>query len=231
MATDTQKKTEPKLSCREAQLVLRVTPLRKHAKHMTKVEIEALGHYLHCPPCREQGLANLLDVKLTCQNAIFVWAENATALWQDCSPGHFIRLTSMIELYAVEHVWGRYEWKNFMGGHGWDITTACPERPCRSLHSYWASVPMSTMSGDGASGVIGLYPLLFEIFAKEGWLVDKLLTLQRKRVAKVLDDILKGEVTVSTGHYHSIQELATEIIQHFWALQMLANASKPSGPA
>ena len=162
MTTTAQaEKSELELSCREAHLILRVIPLRKNVSEMKEEEIASINHYIYCKDCRDRGLADILDMKLSCQEVILVWAERAGALWLDCSSVFGPRIEALIELYAAEHVWGKYQWKNSMGGSGWDTLTSCHEHPCRALHSYWVNVPMSSGAGDGPDGVIHLFPFLF----------------------------------------------------------------------
>ncbi|MDP2587802.1 MAG: hypothetical protein Q8P33_03455 [bacterium] len=215
-------KPEIKLSCREAHLILRVIPLRKNVSEMKEEEIASIKHYIHCKDCRDRGLADVLDTQLSCKEANLVWAERASALWLDCSSMFGPRVETIIELYATEHVWGRYQWKNSMGGHGWDIGTGCREHSCQALHSYWASIPMSSGAGDGPGGVIQLFPFLFETFLEEKWPLDELLAVQKKRIAALLEDIKSGIVTVSTGHYSCTYELLEEIQEHIAVLQKLA---------
>ena len=215
MTTKQAEKTKLELSCREARLILRILPLQKTFETMKQEESSAVKHYAGCKNCRDRGLAQILDTKLTCQSAILRWAENACALW--LSHGE-----TLIDEYAVEHVWGRYQWKNSMGGCGYDTITACPKRSCQVLHSYWAGVPMSSGAGDGPDGVIHLYPLLFDVFLEEKWALDELLVLQKKRVTEVLKNIESGKVTVSSGNYNSTDELMAEVREHIVALQKLA---------
>ncbi len=193
---------------------------------MKEEEIAAISHYLYCKDCRDRGLADILDTKLFCKEAILVWAERAGALWLDCSSVFGPRIEALIELYAAEHVWGKYQCKNSVGGSGWDTLTACCERPCQTLHSHWACVPMSTMAGDGPDGVIHLFPLLIEIFLGVGWPLDELLVVQKERITKVLKDIKSGKITVSSGHYNSTDELIWEIEEHVAALQKFAVRSR-----
>lgn len=223
MTTPAQaEKPEIELSCREVHLILRVVPLRKNVSEMKKEEIASIKHYIYCKNCRDRGLADILDTKLSCREAILVWAERTSALWLDCSSIFGPRIETLIELYATEHVWGKYQWKNSMGGSGWEIGTGCREHSCLNLHSYWASVPMSSSAGDGPDGVIHLFPFLFETFLKEKWQLDELLAVQKKRIVAVLKDIKSGKVTVSSGHYHSIDELMAEMREHVAILQKLA---------
>jgi len=226
--TITAKTEKPKikLSCREAYLILRVIPLRKNASEMREEEIASIEHYINCKNCRDRGLADILDTKLSCKEAILVWAARAGALWFDCSSVFGPQIKTLIELYATEHVWAKYQWKNSMGGSGWEIGTGCRERSCLNLHSYWASVPMSSGAGDGRDGVIHLFPFLFETFLKEKWPLDELLAVQKKRVAAVLKDIKSGRVTVSSDHYHYVGELMAEMEEHIEALQKIATRSK-----
>ena len=227
MTTNVQtEETKLELSCRETHLILRVTPLRKNVSEMKKEEIAAITHYLYCKNCRDRGLADILDTKLFCQEAILVWAERAGALWLDCSSCLGPRIYMLIELYATEHVWGKYQCENSVGGSGYDTTTSCGEHPCRALHSYWARVPMSSSAGDGPEGVIHLFPFLIETFIKKGWPLDELLTVQKKRISAVLENIQSGKVTVSSGHYHSVDELMWEMREHVATLQKLAVRSQ-----
>lgn len=223
MTTTAQaKKPEIELSCREANLILRVIPLRKNVSKMKEEEIASIKHYIYCKDCRDRGLADILYSKMSCREAILVWAECATALWLDCSPALCPDIETLAELYAAEHVWGNYQWKNSRGGQGWDIGTGCRARSCLNLYSYWASVPMSSSAGDGPGGVIHLFPFLFETFLEEKWPLDELLAVQEKRIAAVLNDIKNGKVTVSGGHYNSTGELTAEMREHIAALQKLA---------
>lgn len=221
MTTKTQieKTDELALSCREANLILRVTPLRKNTNEMSKEETAAIKHYVFCKPCRDRGLAEILNTKLSCREAILIWAEKARALWLSGQE-------TIIDEYAVEHVWGKYQWKNWRGGCGYATLTGCQERPCRELHNYWERVPMSSSAGDGPGGVIHLFPFLIKNFIKEGWRINELLAIQEKRISKVIEDIKNNKVTVSSGHYHSIDELAAEILEHVAILQKLALRSQ-----
>lgn len=217
-------KAKLELSCREAHLLLRVIPLLKNVKGMKEEEVAAIKHYIYCKGCRDCGLADILDTKLSCKEAILVWAQHAAAMWLSCID--FITAEKLIEFYAVEHVWGKYQWENSMGGCGWDVTTSCQEQPCRSLHYYWAGVPMSSSAGDGPGGVIDLFPFLIETFLQEEWPLDELLTVQKDRIAAVLYCIKSGEVTVGNGHYNSVDELVAEMKEHVAALQKLAVRSQ-----
>jgi len=218
---------ELELSCREAHLILRIIPLRKSVGEMKEEETAAIKHYIYCKDCRNRGLSEILDTKLSCQEAVLVWAECASALWLNCSSVFGPRVGELLELYAVEHVWGKYQWENSMGGCGWDTFTGCRKHSsCQALQSYWANVPMSTGAGDGPYGVIYLFPFLFETFLKEKWPLAKLLEVQERRIVAVLEDIKNGKVTVSSGHYHSVGELIKEIREHVVALQKLAILSR-----
>jgi hypothetical protein len=214
-----------KFSCREARLVIRSISLRKNGNEMREEELAAVGHYLTCKKCRDTGLANIHEEKLTCREAILVWAEASCALWQNCAPyAPLLIANRLVEHYAVEHVWGKYQWKKTpRGGNGWDEFYGCSERACLALHSYWSKIPMSSGAGDGPQGVICLFPfILHEIFIKEGWSLNKLFEVQRKRVAALLEDIAIGGVNVGHGHYNSAIELFAETQQHIATLQRLA---------
>ena len=189
-----------KLSCRETYLILRVVSPQKKYEAMTKEEYSAIEHYARCEGCREAGLDQILETKPTCQSIILRWAKNACALWLNHGE-------ALIDEQAVEHVWGKYL-KNSIGGYGFDFKTACHERPCLSLHSYWSGVSMSSHS-DGPGGPIHLFPCLFDIFLTEGWPLDELFSIQRRRVAELSEDIKSGKIRPSTsgGHYNSIRNL------------------------
>lgn len=214
---------EPVLSCRESRLLLRVLPLRKNVYEMGPEEAAGIRHYLYCKLCRDVGLTDILDKDLTCQEALLVWAEAAEALWLTCAPAHGISTEMLIESFAVEHVWGKYKLRNSGTDQGWDFEDACCERPCQSLHTYWLGIPMSTSAGDGPEGVINLMPCLIEIFDREEWPFDELLAIQAARVVKVLGDLRRRKVTVSSAHYHSVGQLTDEISAHIAALHKLAN--------
>jgi hypothetical protein len=208
------------LNCREAQLILKVIPLAKSYFDMNKEEFAAVKHYTNCKNCRDQGLAEILDDKLSCQQAILVWARYASALWLDITWG--LAPFSLYDLYAIEHVWGKYEWQNSMGGHGWNSETACHEHACLEFHYYWQSVPMSSSAGDGENGVIHLFPQLFKIFQDQNWPLDDLLSVQKQRIYALLADIKSGNVSISPGHYHSIENVMSEMREHIKLLQNLA---------
>jgi hypothetical protein len=215
MTTKTKvREQELKLSCREARLVLPLIPLEKDVDYMSKEELAAIKHYVDCKSCRDIGLAEILEVDFSCREAILVWAGHLGLLPQ--------RSRSLIEELSVEHVWGLYDWKNSMGGHGYDNSTACNEQPCRKLQHYWLSVPMSSSAGDGEEGVINEFPFLIKLFVEEEWSFDELFKIQRERVTNLLNDIKNGEVTVSIGHYHLIEDLMSEVSHHIRGLQLLA---------
>lgn len=227
MTTTAQaEKPEIKLSCREAHLILRITPLCKNLSEMKEEEIVAIEHYFYCKYCRDRGLADILDTKLSCKEAILVWAERACALWLACNPAFAPCFDTLIEIYATEHIWGKYQWINSMGGCGWDINTGCYKHSCLNLYKYWERVPMSGSLGDGPDGVIHLFPFLFNLFLKQKWPLDELLAVQRKRIAALLEDIKSGKIRVSKRHYHSVGEVMEEMQKHIAVLQKLAVRSK-----
>lgn len=222
MATKAKaEKPELMLSCREAQLVLRIVPLQKNVKDMEEEEIAASKHYLYCKSCRDRGLDEVLDRTLSCQKALLVWAEHPWALWLDFIPGARVERETLIQEQAVEHVWGKYRWENPRGAKGYDYSTACRERPCRGLWHYWHRVPMSSGAGDGPSGPINLMPFLIELFLKEEWPLDELLAIQEKRLEKVLEGLREEDHSIGHGHYHFMDELGAEVQANIEALQKL----------
>lgn len=228
MATKTEAgKPELKLSCREAQLVLRLIPLRKNVKDMREEEIAAIKHYLYCKSCRDRGLDEVLDKTLSCQEAPLVWAEHPWALWLDFIPGARVERETLIQEQAVEHVWGKYQWGKGAGGHGgYDNFTACQERPCQALRVYWLRVPMSSGAGDGPEGPINLIPFLIEVFLREGWPLDELLAIQKKRMEEVLESLREEDPSIGHGHYHFMHELVAEVQANIEALQKLVAHSQ-----
>lgn len=220
--SNTEVKTEKmKISCREARLILRIIPLQKRAQNMKEEEIAAIKHYLYCKTCRDPGLGEILDEKLSCQEALLVWAEHPGALWLDANPSWLISIHTLNELYAVEHVWGKYQWTDIEKGFGGEnIATACQRYPCVALRTYWQNVSLSLFN-DGADGVIEEVPFILRIFLKEKWPLDKLLEIQKKRMSDVLKCIQNREITVSRGHYHEIDELVREVLANFHSLQKI----------
>lgn len=210
-------KDELGLSCREAQLLLSVMPVREKFTKMRPVERAAFKHYLHCHLCRGLGLAKILDRELSCQEALLVWAKNPGALWL-----HLQSVEILIEECAVEHVWGKFRVEETEGIRGYDQSAACQQSPCRALWSYWQNVPMSSMAGDGADGVIGELPFLLRIFQENDFSLEPLFKIQKERMAELLENLKKGKITISPGHYHSMPELVGEVQANVEALQQLA---------
>lgn len=68
-------KPELKLSCTETRLLLQAIPLAKNVNEMSEVEVATIKHYLNCQNCRDRGLADILGIKLSCYEAILVWAQ------------------------------------------------------------------------------------------------------------------------------------------------------------
>lgn len=56
---DKTERIKLQLSCREAYLILRVTPLRKNVKEMKEEEIAAITHHLYCKERRDHGKEKL----------------------------------------------------------------------------------------------------------------------------------------------------------------------------
>lgn len=210
------------LTCREAQLLLKVIPKEKRVDAMSPTELGAFQHYIGCVGCLNLGLENITGTSITCLQALLVWAEHAGALWLYSNPGMpWGRFDSLLQQQGLEHVWGRYQ-RNAMGGIGYNNFLGCRKRCCQSLVAYWHSIPMSSGAGDGEQGVRGLYPWLLGIFEREGWPLDQLFKVQTARVAQLLADIHNGKLTASPGHYHSIDDLHAEVLGHVAALQELA---------
>jgi len=196
-------------NCEAARQVIARVPLEKLASDMDESEIKSINHYLSCKACRDLGLENIHSHKMTCQEAMLVWAKDPKALWMECSIPYY-RFETLDQLYAVEHVWGKYEWENSMGGHGFDNGSSCGERSCRTLHHHWKNVPMSTMAGDGPQGVIHQLAVTVRVFKEAGWKLNELFELIEQR-RKLLEESIRKRETIPNGHYNSLGEMQAEL--------------------
>ncbi len=206
---------DKKLSCESARLILKLrqSPLDLPAEKMGDDQRAAVKHYIHCADCCSMGLASILEHPIECQEAILIWARSARMLE--------FGFSTLEERLAIEHVSGKYQWKFPRGGNGWDYDNCCQNLACQTLWTFWHNVPMSSSAGDGASGVIELFPTIINIFSKEGWPLDPVFSLQEARLGAVLECIKSGKVTLSPGHYHSIDELVNEAAVHLRAVHRL----------
>lgn len=197
------------MSCDEARIALCLIPPKKSKEKFSSIERSAVDHYEKCPSCRWLGLPGIWKGKgfSSCYNAVLEWARRPFALWT-------LEYPNLFSLWAVEHVWGRHELQNDLGGRGWNESPACREQSCDQLRRYWSAVPMSSSAGDGSDGVIRLYPVLYWIFSQKGWPLHDLVSIQTSRLEAVINDIRTGRVTTGGGHIHTVDELLEEARQH-----------------
>jgi hypothetical protein len=100
----TEDSSRQKFSCKEARLVLSFIPVTKSTVWLRQVEKDAIGHYVLCKICRDEGIEGVLSKTINCEDAVLQWAERPCALWQVCSPDFFQPERPIFELLAVEHV-------------------------------------------------------------------------------------------------------------------------------
>jgi len=78
---------------------------------------------------------------------------------------------------------------------------------------------MSSSAGDGAEGVIRLFPIIIWEFHELGLPTEHLFRLQRERISKLIACIQNERVDVSGGHYHHLEEIIGELMAHVAVLQ------------
>lgn len=205
MTTATAEKTELKLSCREAKLVLKTMPLDKKYGEMAEQETAAYLHYLRCEECLKRGLAEIIRFQITCQEALEVLAQNP-------GPLHW-HASTVRERIAAEHVFGR----SIKDGHGYtdQYYGACANRACAPICTLWAHAPLCSHY-DGEKELARQIPLTVELFVEAGWPLAKLLAIQRERITTLLAAISKGGTSE-----HERAEGVTEVEAHLESLQNL----------
>src|SRR3989338_7035528 len=96
------KKENAGLSCKEAQLVLKVMPFQGNIREMNEEAKSACKHYAQCDGvCIERGLGRITGKTISCQEALELWASKPGPLYL-C-----LDVETLEEMFAVEHVWGR----------------------------------------------------------------------------------------------------------------------------
>jgi hypothetical protein len=212
LAAVEQEDKKIELSCRESQLLLKVIPMEKELSGGSPEEKAAAGHYIGCDPCQRKGLHEITGTKLSCQEAILVWAKSNRALFLSGRDDIKTQL-------AKEHVWGR--WVKRTDDHGFDSSfERCQNKPCEKLFIYWQRVPMSSHY-DGGSGVIHLLPAVLEIFREQKWSLNEILKIQRERISLVIEHLAKRKIPPPGGHYNDLYEPQVEVNANVKALQEL----------
>jgi len=207
------------LSCDEAKRVLQVIDLEEEFKNMSPLEIAAVKHYATCRKCkiRESGLSNLLGKKLTCQEALLVWARNPGPLFLN-------QETCLEDELAVEHVWGKYRFETESRGPDYDTTTGCQSDPCYRLRDLWQNAPFSC-SNNGEWQTAGELSLLIEAFKEQDWPLDELFKIALKRTRQLLDmNINRNDFSEAArkSSYQNMRDVSYEIERILLALQRLA---------
>lgn len=179
----TESGTYETLSCREAELLLRVIPLDKERKDMKPEEVGAVEHYYNlnpgCKPCRERGIRKILQREISCQGALETCANNP-------GPLYLSGIRSLKELLAVEHVWGRWIPRD-EGSYHFQIES-CKEKPCFGLRYFWINTPLSS-AYNGEKEVAEEIPFLIKVFRETGWPLENILNIQSRRIEEVLEKL------------------------------------------
>lgn len=203
------------LSCREAQLLLRVIDPDKKFNRYTDEETAALRHYGEfrgCPECHDLGLEVITHRPLTHQEAIECWVaapDHSLLFWTRCD--------SLRDCLASEHIVGRYkrvpeprmsdepEWVSYF--------QPCSHEACRIVGTFWREAPLCSHY-DGDRETTMLLPLTLWVYRKQGWPIDSLLNQQAR--------VLECRLTQLAAHTPDAGYAADEIRANMTALMALA---------
>ena len=228
MATGARKGRQKTPSCKgetetprkEARLVLKIMPLDKHASDAIPEELQAVGHYVNCDECRKMGLAVIVGQSVGCQDALGAHVEQ-TGPWRQLFGGLSQISTLREELYA-EHINGR--WIKSKWGDTYESDYGrCEQNACSAMWYYWKQAPLSAFY-DGEKEIAGQMPFLIELFIRQGWSIQKLLALQKKRIEYLLAGLSgKGDISPYHGKEHAVRG----ITENMALLQKLASPVMP----
>lgn len=205
MAND-QEAVASGLSCEVVRMALTVADPDLNISGGKSELQAAAAHYAGCNECRELGMSAITDRKMTCQEAILIWARRLGPLWLDVC-------RTVREAIASEHVWGRQigvEGTHYNGAH----YSACAEPLCTALRYYWMEAPLSS-GYDGAYEVALEIPILVSWSLRAGWLSEdfsKLLAIWRERLRKLRGCICVGKIpSEDSAHYYRIEDVEQEL--------------------
>ncbi len=216
------KKKNTGLSCKEAQLVLKVMPFRENIREMNEEAKSVRKHYAQCDGvCIERGLGRITERNIYCREALEIWASKPGPLYL-C-----IDVETLEEMLAVEHLWGR-SCKGFNAYFGTKFHDphyeACEENPCRALQYYWQHAPLSSHY-DGERETAGEIPFLIKVFIDNGWPIDKLLEIQRQRLEMFISAFVEktrmGLTLEVGGERMPVDHMGQEINVHIKELHVL----------
>ncbi|MFC1640777.1 hypothetical protein ACFL2D_01860 [Patescibacteria group bacterium] len=217
-----QRLVEETMPCTEARAALRVISLNKMFEEMTDDEKKPCRHYIHCDDCRREGLDVILGEPISCMNALLEWARKPGPLWLDIIPGLHVHHDNLIQIQAIEHVWGKFNWENQAGGSGWEVwtrTCTADKSPCTDLFRTWQCTPLSSHS-NGEETVYHQLAALVRAFAHQGWPTGEILKIQTERIQKLVQGLRTKEIPDDDqGCYNSMTDLGEEIQAHIHALQ------------
>ena len=210
-----EEKEEMELTCKEARLVLKVIDINKKRENMIPEEVGAVAHYFCCGECKNLGLNEILAKKITCQEALEIWAAKP-------GPRFLCGTDTLKEELAVEHIWGRLGTRRLPSGSTVPEPHlgACRKDPCTKLRMYWVNAPLSC-AYDGEKETAAQIPFLIRVFLEENWPLEKLLEIQYQRMETLLEGLLVGDVGECRGIYSRIEDLKQEVKVNIQGLQII----------
>ncbi len=171
MSTEVAEKGFPAFTCQEARLVLTSTPSNQdvdvalNERHSLK---SAAHHYAGCGECQALGMSEITNRILSCREALEVWA----GMKMDFDSIPFGGARNIIEVLAQEHIFGRECFTTHE-------RLRCKERSCQGVSKREGVI------GHGRSLNYTRFPLLIEIFKKEGWDLSTVFKFQRETLMKI----------------------------------------------
>lgn len=172
------------LTCREAQLILRVMDIDKPFDRLSDEERAALAHYgdlqPFCVDCHELGLARITGTSLDCRQAIMAWVRR-----DDHALLQLNQVRSLRDCLAREHVYGRMR---AVDGRSVDYLNSCQFHACRTVAACWHDAHLSAFY-DGDRETAMFIPLCLLTFRQEGWPLEDLLKSQAEMFERRLQQL------------------------------------------
>ena len=189
MAKEESKKVTG-FSCGVASLLLRGMPLHETIYSMHEQQKEAIGHYLNCERCGARGIADILDIKMSCQEVLTVLAEHPSAssfnFFRDLSPN----VQTLNKIYAIEHIFGKAKkvsdhlFYTVYNGFG------CKNSACWQVAQRWYERREKDYEYGPVADLQEL-PFFIGIFNQNSWPIDKLIIIRKQRLNEVYQECIK----------------------------------------
>jgi len=202
METRTEDSTDQKetdLTHREAKLVLERLNPDIGAEKISGQNQAAVDHYLPvmrgagraegydylCKECSEAGMADLINLRTDCKEAIEVFAQmlplNSIDLldFREFWPG--AKAGTLRQLVAIEHIWGRPGYHENDSEHS--LSKSCDCKMCSQVFRTCCDVSRTNGGSQGA-----ILSDLIDLFVEAGWSPNQLFALQKDRVKEIADE-------------------------------------------